>query len=464
MESAMPEATERARDTENTSQTRATVEKKALQPAGLLPKNTQQLVILGVAVVMVLIMWLTGNSKRATTATAGAPSPRVQAPDPATVQDFKQSIQKDQAATRQPISQAELGRLQAMGLADRIPPGTVLPPDGTPPPSPLVAGATAENQPPPPPDPVKEDKKKREYLSLFAPNVAFTYRRAQEADQLVGPPGRASSVSSSPATHEPLTPNSEELEQSVPQLRGQLSTANRASGQANGGLQPSTQEPAVERKAANGVVHNPESSQPGAFNSSSGKRYVLFEGTLLETLLINRLNGTFSGPVDCLVTNDIYSHDGQHVLIPAGTKVLGEAKKVEAFGQQRLAVVFHRLIMPDGFSVSLDQFKGLNQIGETSLRDKVNNHYLQIFGASLAIGVLGGIAQAGTGNVYTNSTFDQARTGFGSSLANSSMQILDKFLNVLPTVTIREGNRVKVYLAGDLLLPDYSQHSVQPDI
>ncbi len=184
---------------------------------------------------------------------------------------------------------------------------------------------------------------------------------------------------------------------------------------------------------------------------------------MLETLLVNRLNGTFSGPVNCLVTNAIYSRDGQHVLIPAGTKVLGETKKVEAFGQQRLAVFFHRLIMPDGYSVTLDQFKGLNQIGETSLGGKVNDHYLQIFGASLAIGVLGGIAQAGTGNVYTNSAFDQARAGFGSSLANSSMQILDKFLNILPTVTVREGSRVKIYLAADLLLPDYSQHPVQLD-
>ena len=83
--------------------------------------------------------------------------------------------------------------------------------------------------------------------------------------------------------------------------------------------------------------------------------------------------------------------------------MLGEAKKVEAFGQQRLAVFFHRLIMPDGFSVNLDQFKGLNQIGETALRDKVNNHYLQIFGASLAVGILGGIAEAGTGNASSNS-------------------------------------------------------------
>jgi type IV secretion system protein VirB10 len=143
--------------------------------------------------------------------------------------------------------------------------------------------------------------------------------------------------------------------------------------------------------------------------------------------------------------------------------VLGEAKKVEALGQQRLAVFFHRLIMPDGYSVSLDQFKGLNQIGETALRDKVNNHYLQIFGASLAVGILGGISEAGTGNVLTSSPLDRARAGLGSSLANSSTEILDRFLNILPTVTIREGNRVKIYLSGDLLLPDYARHTMQPD-
>jgi type IV secretory pathway VirB10-like protein len=56
------------------------------------------------------------------------------------------------------------------------------------------------------------------------------------------------------------------------------------------------------------------------------------------------------------------------------------------------------------------------------------------------------------------------REGFGASIANSSMNILDRFLNVLPTVTIREGNRVKVYLSGDLLLPDYAQHTMQPDL
>jgi len=120
--------------------------------------------------------------------------------------------------------------------------------------------------------------------------------------------------------------------------------------------------------------------------------------------------------------------------------------------------------MPDGYAVSLDQFKGLNQTGDTGLRDQVNNHYARIFGASLAIGALGAVAEAGTGSVLTQSGTDRLREGFGTSAAQSSAQILDKFLNILPTITIREGHRVKVYLAGDLSLPAYSNHQMPSDL
>ena len=199
-------------------------------------------------------------------------------------------------------------------------------------------------------------------------------------------------------------------------------------------------------------------------NQSQGKKYVLFEGTVIETVLMNRLDGSFAGPVMCLVSTDVYSHDRQHVLIPAGTKVLGEAQKVNAFGQDRLAVFFHRLIMPDGYSESLDQFKGLDQQGATALHDKVNNHYVKIFGASLAVGVLGGIAEVGTGSVLTASAIDQARQGFGEGLAMSGERVLDRFLNLMPTITIREGARVKIYLSNDLVLPDYANHTMPADM
>jgi type IV secretory pathway VirB10-like protein len=444
---------------QSSTQLRGTVENKSPKPAGLLPKNTQQLVILGVAVVMVLIMWLTGGGKRRATSTTAPPAgARIQPPNAATVEDFKQTIQREQAATRQPISATNLARLQAMGLAGEIPlGGAEVAPDGTMPQPGGIVGGGAGAQQPPPPDPVREDKKKREYLSLFAPNVAFTYRKAQEAEQLVG----SRAVSSALADNTPQMPATTDLDAQVRQAEAQLVAPWQTVARGVTSALSDQQKPPATNKAER---LNPDATRGEAFNSFTGKRYVVFEGTILETLLINRLNGTFAGPVDCLVTTDIYSHDRQQVLIPAGTKVLGEVKKVEALGQQRLAVFFHRLIMPDGYSVSLDQFKGLNQIGETALRDKVNNHYLQVFGASLAVGILGGISEAGTGNVLTSSPLDRARAGFGSSLANSSTAILDRFLNILPTVTIREGNRVKIYLSGDLLLPDYAQHTVQSDL
>jgi type IV secretory pathway VirB10-like protein len=424
------------------AQLRATVENKAPKPAGLLPKSTQQFVILGVAVIMVLIMWLTGGGKRQAKASANSPSPRlVQPADPTTVQDFKQTIQKEQAARRQPISSADLSRLESLGLAGDVPPGSItVPPDGTvPQPGGVVNGMGSQQ---PPLDPVREDRKRRQYLSLFSNNLAFTYRKGEEVDHLAGAQSKA--VSSDARSEMPPAPVDVEAE--LREAEAQLAATNRAVTQPHAPSEPEPKKP------------------PGIAIASVAKRHVVFEGTVLETLLINRLNGTFSGPVNCLVTNDIYSHDRQWVLIPAGTKVLGEAKKVDALGQQRLAVFFHRLVMPDGFSVPLDEFKSLNQIGETALRDKVNNHYLQIFGASLAIGILGGIAEAGTGNVLANSDADRMRAGLGGSLANSSIQILDRFLNILPTVTIREGARVKIYLSDDLLLPDYSRHDLAPDL
>ena len=144
-------------------------------------------------------------------------------------------------------------------------------------------------------------------------------------------------------------------------------------------------------------------------DSASGQPYVIYEGTTLDTVLMNRLDGDAVGPVKVLVSNPVYSHDHQHVIIPDGTIVLGEAKKIGAsgFGQQRrMAVVFHRMIMPDGYSVDLDQFHGLDQIGEEGLKDKVNNHYLEIFGTSIALGVIAGAGEITQGGgVISNQRF-----------------------------------------------------------
>ena len=199
-------------------------------------------------------------------------------------------------------------------------------------------------------------------------------------------------------------------------------------------------------------------------DAATGQPYVIYEGVTLDTVLMNRLDGDASGPVKVLVSNPVYSHDRQHVLIPEGTVVLGEAKKIgtAGFGQQRrVAVVFHRLLMPDGYSVDLDQFHGLDQIGEEGLKDKVNNHYLQIFGTSIALGVVSGAAQITEGGVGYNSTGSQAFVnGAAAGISQQATTVLDRFIQIPPTITIREGHRVKVYFTQDMLLPAYENHRI----
>jgi type IV secretion system protein VirB10 len=145
------------------------------------------------------------------------------------------------------------------------------------------------------------------------------------------------------------------------------------------------------------------------------------------------------------------------VLIPAGARVLGETRPVQALGETRLAVAFHRLLMPDGSTLRLDQFLGLNQIGDAGLRDKVNQHYWSTFGGAAAVGLISGLAQwIGTAGL-SGGTGDRTViiAGGADATSQASLQVMSRFLNRLPTVTIREGHRVKVYVTSDLELPAY---------
>jgi type IV secretion system protein VirB10 len=247
---------------------------------------------------------------------------------------------------------------------------------------------------------LRQERAQRDYRSLFADNVAFSRVGGRGDGQTVGTPTQG------------------------------------------------------ETSASTGVALPAASGLTGGAPVGS-VTYRLSEGTIVETVLTNRLDGTFDSPVNCLVTTAVYAPDQQHLLIPAGARVLGDARPVNAFGQSRLAVSFHRLLLPNGTRIDLHNFHGLNQVGDAGLHDQVDRHYAQIFGASLAIGAIAGLAQAQTTSGIDATTGDVYRQGAAASMGQSSARILDRFLNILPTVTIREGHRVKVYLSNDLDLPAY---------
>ena len=176
----------------------------------------------------------------------------------------------------------------------------------------------------------------------------------------------------------------------------------------------------------------------------------IYEGSFIEAVLVNQLNGDFPGPVLASVAMPFYSADRQRIVIPRGARLIGSASAVAGQDQERLAVGFHRLIFPDGRWVSLE-FRGLNQIGEGALKDQVNRHYLSMFASVGAVGIMSGLTLRGS-DPYAGG-MEGVRAGAGQGLAQGATSILDRFLNRLPTITIRAGHRLRIWLTSDVLVP-----------
>ena len=171
----------------------------------------------------------------------------------------------------------------------------------------------------------------------------------------------------------------------------------------------------------------------------------IHEGSFLEAVLVTQLTGEFPGPVLAMVSVPFRSADRQRVLIPRGTRAVGTAQAVRDRDQSRLAVAFHRLVLPDGSWIGLE-FDGLNQAGESALLDEVDRHYLSTFAAAGAVGVLSGLTLAGAPPYGL-------QAGVGQGLGQGALRILDRFLNRFPTITIRAGHRLRIWFTSDALVP-----------
>jgi type IV secretion system protein VirB10 len=313
-----------------------------------------------------------------------------------------------------------------------------------------------ENAPAPtaPADPLVAERKRREYESLFASNIVVSRRPDGQRPDPANTAGRRTLTDVEGEALE--RPSLDAVAEAVIRAtaRQSPSTTGNPFVDAPPPSSVSSEVDSMRSPATAGGRSTPSSTGP---ISASGPLHRLLEGTFIDTVLTNRLDGSSAAPLNCLVTNPVYSHSGQHVIIPAGARILGETKPVQALGETRLAVVFHRVLMPDGRTYGLNKFNGLNQVGDAGLRDQVNQHYLSTFGASAAVGLITGLSQF-LGNVGFAGDGDRTIViagGVGNATSQATAQVMNRFLNRLPTITIREGHRIKVYLTADVELPAY---------
>jgi type IV secretory pathway VirB10-like protein len=219
-----------------------------------------------------------------------------------------------------------------------------------------------------------------------------------------------------------------------------------------------------EAKSGSDVSEKPQPKDAALtkydFDTYDGKLYRIFEGSVFEGVVTNHIDGGLAGPILIMLTTDYYSHDHQQLLLPQGTRLIGSVQAVNSSQARKMVVTFHRAICPDGFSVDLDKFAGLDPLGTTGLATKVDNRYFQTFAVAAAIGGLGGLAQIGNNNILDPSA--QIRNGVTSQTSQEGEQILNHFLNRLPIITLKEGSRARVYIGRDILIPSYAEHRVEP--
>ena len=229
----------------------------------------------------------------------------------------------------------------------------------------------------------------------------------------------------------------------------------KVSGEDSGAI-ASAKEASVGQPTPNALSAYP-------FDQFQGQLYRIFEGTVLEGVVTNHVDGGLSGPILVMLTTDYYSHDHQQLLMPQGTRLIGSVQSVGNAQQRKMFVTFHRAVCPDGFSLDFDKYLGLDQIGTTGLATKVDHGYLLAFGAAAAIGGLGGLTQIGnSGSVLSPST--QIRNGVSEQSAAEGEQVLNHFLNRLPIITLKEGSRARIYIGRDILIPSYAEHRVDPTL
>ena len=183
--------------------------------------------------------------------------------------------------------------------------------------------------------------------------------------------------------------------------------------------------------------------------------YVVQAGTLIAGALLTGIRSDLPGQITAQVTENVYdTPSGRFLLIPQGAKLIGVYDSQVSFGQSRVLLAWTRLIMPNGQSIVLERQPGADPQGFSGLEDGVDNHWGELFKAALLSTLLSVGSEAGTSG-QENDLVQAIRQGASNSISQTGQQIVGRQLNIQPTLTIRPGFPVRVFVNHDLVLAPY---------
>lgn len=192
--------------------------------------------------------------------------------------------------------------------------------------------------------------------------------------------------------------------------------------------------------------------------TSALSRYEVKAGTIIPLTLETAINSDLPGRITAVVKTDVYdSATGNILLIPAGSRVIGKYSSDVSFGQERVQVVFNRITLPNQKSLNIEAMLGVDQLGASGVKDRVDTKLGKVFTSVVMSAILGVGAGAvkeddDSGDSWKNDAID----GGGTQAINVGNAYANKVLNVQPSLNIRQGYTVGLFVEKDLQLEPYA--------
>jgi len=199
-------------------------------------------------------------------------------------------------------------------------------------------------------------------------------------------------------------------------------------------------------------------------------RYQLRAGFVIPAVLLSGVNSEVPGTIIAQVAQDVFDNaTGTELLIPQGARLIGSYASNVQYGQSRLFVVWQRIVFPDGRALDIGAEPGTGSDGYAGFKDRVDSHWVRIFGSAVLMSAISaGVAYSQdrngqvSGNYSAPSFGQELSAATGQQFGQAAAKLLEKNLDIAPTLKIRPGYRFSVLLIRDFVFPgvyeDFAYH------
>ncbi|HDX6240925.1 TPA: conjugal transfer protein TrbI [Campylobacter fetus subsp. venerealis] len=183
--------------------------------------------------------------------------------------------------------------------------------------------------------------------------------------------------------------------------------------------------------------------------------YEIKAGWNIPAVLITGVNSELPGQILAQITQNVYdTATGKYLLIPQGTKVVGDYSNNVIYGQSRLLVAWNKIIFPNGDTLNIGNMQGASMDGYTGFEDQVDNHYFRIFGSALLLSsITAGISLADKSDGHQTETASDKAIGQAiQQMGQVASKMIRKNMNISPTLIIRPGYKFNIFVTKDIVL------------